>query len=801
MLRSEALVLLLLVSSHRHVTPAADQRCPGGCETEYFGQQKFVCNCPPFGYILGEESPCIWEGHGGKTYRTHHCIDAISTGFQEGTYAIAIQRLRSPTLLEGSFPNISSLRLLRILWSNVSTIQPGAFRGLHSVRNLALSNNRISRLEPDTFVGLETLLLLNLPNNAISSISPYAFRDLPRLVTLKLSNNQLTSVPVDALLQPKALTKAKLDQNNIVAISRNILRLQQNTWNLKIHVDDNKLRCDENLAWFICRLPRLQHITSNDDLKCASPAHLQGTLLTERGPDVCQTNTGRSHEGIGYTTHDDVTTPSSKHDEVTTPSSKHDEVTTPSSEHDKVTTPSSEHDEVTTQSFEHDEVNTTSAKHDNVSIPSLQNKTSATEEDTEMPYTNDMPVSQHTTEMLRVIILGGGPIINKDDNSTYTLAMIGAVFVPLLLVLASAALLFIFKRRCSACQAVPDQPTGTDEEDTEGSPNIEPYAVVYSGPDGLQASDNNSPTGSQSAPAPASADSETIQPYAVAYGDEDKGPAPEIKPYAVAYDEDQGPESDIQPYAVAYKEDAGRDDSCKIPLYATEGPDTPQAAGGCTEAGSTPQENIPNQQAAIIDPTVTQPEAGSTPQENITNHQAAIVDQPITQQEAGFTPLEINQQEAIVDQPEAGFTPQESINNQQAANVLQPVTQPEDQSPPADADKEPKCEEEEEENDQSNVLYNPAHEQPEIKDSLSNVMYNPAHGQPQSEDSTTSVLYNPANGQPESKDSTSNALYNPDHGQPESKDCTSHALYNPAHGQPRKDSTPNVLYNPALAQP
>eukprot|EP00058_Branchiostoma_floridae_P008490 XP_002593978.1 hypothetical protein BRAFLDRAFT_68584 [Branchiostoma floridae] len=792
MLRSVALVLFLLVWTHRHVNPAAAQGCPGSCKTNH----QFTCQCGVWHSSLGEKSPCTWKGPGG-TFEHKHCINAVPTGFQEGTLSIYIQHLRSPVLLEGSFPAISSLRFLRILWSNVSTVQPGAFRGLHSVSSLALSNNRISRLVPDTFLGLGRLYSLYLQNNAISSISPYAFRGLPRLSMLKLSNNQLTSVPVEALLQPKSLTKAKLDQNNIVAISRNILRLQQDRY-LKIHVDNNKLRCDENLEWFICSLPHLQNIASHDDLKCASPAHLRGTLLTEQGPDVCQTNTGRSHEGIGYTTHNDVTTPSPEHEDVTTSSPEHEDATTPSPKLDIMTTPSPEQDGVT--------------------IPSPHNKTSATEEDTEMPYTNDVAVSQHTTEMHHVVILRGGPIINKDNHGTYTLAMIGAVFVPLLLVLASATLLFIFKRRCSACQAVPDQPTGTDEEDTEGSPNIEPYAVVYSGPDGLQASDNNSPTGSQFAPAPASADSETIQPYAVAYGDEDKGPASEIKPYAVAYDEDQGPEPDIQPYAVAYKGDAWEDESCKIPLYAAEGPDTSQAAGGCTEAGST--------QAAIVDQPVTQPEAGSTPLEIITNQHRAIIDQLVTQPEAGSTPLEI-------------------ITNQHTAIIDQPVTQPKERSPPTDADTEPKDEEEEEGNEASkssvlynqaieqpeikghtvctpNALYNPAHGQPESKDSTShalynpaieqpeikghtpNALYNPAYGQPESiKDSTSHALYNPAHGQPESiKDSTSHTLYNPAHGQPESKDSTSHALYNPAHGQPQsQDSTPHALYNPADRQP
>eukprot|EP00058_Branchiostoma_floridae_P019445 XP_002604935.1 hypothetical protein BRAFLDRAFT_77214 [Branchiostoma floridae] len=703
MLQTEALVLFLLVCTHRHVTPAAGQGCPGSCRTQL---QRFACHCPAFGSSV--KCPQTWKAHGRITYRPYGCINDIPTGFQEGTEAISIQHLLSPTLLEWSFPNISSLRYLRILWSNVSLMQQGAFRGLPSVSVLCLKDNRISSLEADTFLGLENLTSLYLDKNTISSISPSAFRGLPCLSILHLSHNLLTSVPVEALLQPKALMIANLDHNHISTINSNVLQLEKN---LRVRVNNNILRCDGNLTWFICNLPHLPHI-GHRFLKCASPQELRRTFLTTWRQDVCQANMSRSHKGIGYTKHGSVTTPSPKHDGVTT----------------------------------------TSLEHDGVSIPSSHNKTSAMEQDTEMPFTNDMVVSQHTTEMHRVVILGGGQIIDKNDN-TYTLAMIGAVVLPLLLVLASAALLFICKRWCGAGQDNPDQPT--DEEDADGSPNIEPYAVVYSDSAGLQASDNNSQTGSQPTPAQLSADCETIQPY------------------AVAYDEDQGPESDIKPYAVAYKEDDGQDDSCKIPLYAAGRPDTTQAAG------STPQDNITNQQAAIIYRPVVQPEAGSTPQENITNQQATIIDQ-------------------LVTQPEAGSTPLENITNQQAAIIDQPVIQPKDQSLPTDADTKPKYEEEEEENEHStsNVLYNPPDGQPESTESTSHILYNPAHGQLET------------HGQLESTESTSHILYNPAPGQPESKESTSHALYNPAHGQlethgqlKSRDSTPNVLYNPTHGQP
>eukprot|EP00058_Branchiostoma_floridae_P021666 XP_002607156.1 hypothetical protein BRAFLDRAFT_68050 [Branchiostoma floridae] len=624
MLRNKVLVLFLLVSSstNRHVMSTPAQRCPDICRTVYRDGQKFDCHCPIFDNRNGEKSYCSWVGHGGKMHRSYSCIDAVPTGFQEGTQLIYIQHLRSPILLEGSFPNISSLQSLRIEKSNVSTIQPGAFRGLQSVTTLTLEDNRIARLEPDTFIGLERLEFLYLNKNAISSISPCAFRGLSRIIDIQLAENLLATVPVEALLQPKSLKLTTLNQNHIATIDSNVLHLKH----LRVQLDDNELRCDENLTWFICHLPHLLQISHRYDLKCQSPEHLQGVVITSLLHYFC---TDSSHGGIGYTINVSIVSP--QHDNVSIPSPSH------------------------------------------MSISSPYYKTSPMNEDTESPYANDVPVSQHTTEGDHVVILWGNPVNNNSGISTHTLAMIG-VFLPLLLVFASVGVLLICKPWRGA-----DQPTGTNEEESEESQNIEPYAVVYSVSAEVQGCDNNSSTGSQPTPAQSPVDSETIQPYAVAYdedqgpeydirpyavayGDEDQGPEYDIRPYAVAYgDEDQGQEDDIKPYAVAHKEDVGQDDSCRIPLYGAGCPDTAQAAGGQTEAGATQLENI--------------------------TEQAAIVDEP--------------------------------------------VAEPWEQSPPTDGETESEYVKEVRENKHStsNALYNPAHGQHESVDSTSNVLYNPVHGQ------------------------------------------------------------------------
>ncbi|CAH1270815.1 Hypp4455 [Branchiostoma lanceolatum] len=100
--------------------------------------------------------------------------------------------------------------------------------------------------------------------------------------------------------------------------------------------------------------------------------------------------------------------------------------------------------------------------------------------------------------MDRVVIL----ITNKDDNSSRTLAMINAVAMPLVLIVASVCVLFIYKCRRGAGLAHLDQPTRKDDKESEGSQNIEPYAVVYSDSAEPQGTDRTSPTVRQ-----------TIEPY------------------------------------------------------------------------------------------------------------------------------------------------------------------------------------------------------------------------------------------------------------------------------------------------
>ncbi|KAI8503500.1 hypothetical protein Bbelb_184710 [Branchiostoma belcheri] len=718
---SAALVWLLLVSGPLQFVLAAFH-CPDNCppnsavDPSYSSKRSRgyrtnnICHCPG---DQGEKSPCSWVGRGGAVYSFDYCIDAIPRTFHRETRNIYIRHLRSPTLLECSFPNLPLLQYLQIHTSNVSVIRPGAFRDLPSVSALLLDNNQISSLEPDTFVGLDSLAHLVLDNNTISAISQFAFRGLPKLATLNLTQNLLSSLPLEALLQPTTLSTANLRGNEITTIGSNVRRLKGN-----LTIGDNKLRCNDDLTWFICNLPQLRQISGRNTLKCASPDYLEGIFLHTLRNDDYKHNSSKWWSKLTRDGDVSKTSPYSKslrnnRCESNTNSSK--------------------------RGIEF-------ARDGDVSKTSPYSKTVPTDNYTESPSTSDKPVSQPTTEMDFVILLGVGPNTNRGDKGIYTLAMTSAILAPLLLVLASAGVLFIYNRWGG------EEPTDDDPESSK-TDTTQPY------------------------PKP-----DTIQPYAVAYSTGQPGPAqnqaPEdgetIQPYAVAYDKDGGPE--IKPYAVAYKEDIGQSDDVRIPLYAA---DTLPSAGGSTEARSTPLENGNNtdQQATVVKQPTGQSEAESTPPENNVDQQATVVKQPAGQSEAESTPPENNadQQATVVKQPagqseaestppennadqqatvikqpagqsEADSTPAENDTDQQATAVKQPIGQSEAQSLPNDDEVEPENDDEEEENGNPSTRDGKGPYEIEEENEIptaSGIYGNGSQPSGSEDHSTSQVLYNP----------------------------------------------------------
>ncbi|KAI8492722.1 hypothetical protein Bbelb_293190 [Branchiostoma belcheri] len=485
MVQKKALLLLLLVSNHL-VFILVDQQCPNVCSTDvsYIPhavlQYQALCHCPDEGKA---GSPCSWVGHDGP-YSFRVCLDNIPAGFPQETRTIFIKYLRSPVILERSFPNVSILQFLHIRQSNVSAIQPGAFRGLSLVQSLNLDDNRICSLESNTFHGLEKLKYLYLQKNAISSISQHAFQGLPLLHMMNLRQNRLSSVPTAALLQTKDELFVNLCANRIATISsQDMSPLSHRPSRLDLMIHDNKLNCDRNLTWLICNLPRLDWIYTRHNLKCASPTDLRGTFLATLRENVGQSDVSDPQESrfTGCTV-----------------------------------------------------MSTTTAS---VNMSSTQSQTIIPTEDyadLDVPHTKDMPIVDQTTAMDNsyVILLGK---VNKGSsiNWSHLFALISIFVAPLLL---SASAAFI-----SCIHSRPESP------ETSESQSIEPYAVVYADSAQMQERDKNSDQGTHqtedndtiqpyAVTYAGQNDALVHQPYATTCVDDpDQGDNSEIQPYAVTY--------------------------------------------------------------------------------------------------------------------------------------------------------------------------------------------------------------------------------------------------------------------------
>ncbi|XP_035697464.1 uncharacterized protein LOC118430599 [Branchiostoma floridae] len=692
MVPSQAILLLLLIFS---VDKAASQ-CPYSCHPNDPGQGLvFICHCPN---EHGEEAPCSWVGHGGAVYSFGICLDAIPTGFYEETRVIYIQHLRSSRLLERSFPNISSLQHLRIQRSNISTIQPGAFRGLPLLQRIYLDDNRLTSLGPDAFLGLDGLKQLCLTKNMISAISKFAFYGLPVLTTLQLLQNRLTSVPINALLQPKALMMADLAQNAITTIYSDVLHLTQHK-HLKLVMQANKLKCDQDLKWFICNLPILDQIQDRFFLRCAFPHNLEGTLISSMSNNqvACQTN----QQGAGSKTRNimaNTTVVAKSYGFIA--GSKLD-----------VTGPQT----VNAHLYNH-----------------------TTEDHTSLPFTNAMiPVSQDTTvtEGYYVIILGGDPT-NKGDG---TQNMSNALVAVLLFLLATVVAFFAYKScpgRGLDCHDI------SDDEETDNH-QVEPYAVIYA--DMAELEGSNSATEVQPSPT-CDQTSDNIQPDAVA-----GGPGPQLQPHAVTCNDNARHSKEIgykiEPYATGYPGDH----------------DLPEAAEIHIEADSTPLENSADQQVSntgIKQPVILSEDCDQSIVEDANiqlgcedqevrdgNHSSIRTTDPVPQPHPHLMTGSDDQQETIIKQPlitESDGQPQPNDDelqptyenefeeagkcNQSIRNKRGPNNTNEIPSENGMLDRSGSQHTGSKERSLSCVLYNPAHGQPECKDDTSNVLYNPIDG-------------------------------------------------------------------------
>eukprot|EP00058_Branchiostoma_floridae_P011051 XP_002596539.1 hypothetical protein BRAFLDRAFT_96420 [Branchiostoma floridae] len=625
--------------------------------------------------------------------------------------------------------------------------------------------------EDDTFFGLEQLKHLYLQKNCISAISKHAFRGLLLLKDIWLSWNRLRSVPVDALLHLEALQVARLTYNHITTVDDQVMQLGQN-YSFALMLRRNMLSCDKDLTWFICNLPQLELILHRSSLKCASPAHLQGTVLTVLRERVCPKPP--------------LWTP--KWDKVFIGA---------------VTTRTSSEGPQNVSTLLYDKTTLDHTDKMLYTNNAIHNKTTPTENNTHAPYASISFAPIQTTETVYISLFGGGAILNLDDNGSNLVATILAVLLPLLLVLSSVVLFscYHYGLHTALCNIEPE-----NEDPNDGT--IEPYAVVYSdstdlqAPDGDLANDNPPITGSDQSEGSYKIQSHAergkekvnkFKVFAVIHHKDNRPESqspdttqdnnPDLKPQAIAHDNNQGPHEathddnpEIQPYAVTF--DLSRDGNSNGQPYAIayQSPQTPRCLTSL-QTTADQQETIVKQPLATSWPTRANtphcrneegdnpPARGdNSPCENATDKEETIVKQkrPQSWPTVANTRTELNcipnywNKEADKDNTPARYvnTPCEDATDQDETIIKQAFNQSDGQSFLMDAefhrtnqdgDKDTRARDErcpsgmgEEKEIPSGMLYRGGSKNfAEEKFSVSQVLYNTSYEEP----SGHSLLY------------------------------------------------------------
>ena len=120
----------------------------------------------------------------------------------------------------GNFQHMTSLKSMRLQYSNISYLPSYLFCGLCNLTFLSLVHTAISHIQNDLFVSLPKLEHLLLASNKIHSIDSHAFSKLVMLRELNLNSNMLTVIHDGMFNKLSALSKLQLNNNKISRIHK-----------------------------------------------------------------------------------------------------------------------------------------------------------------------------------------------------------------------------------------------------------------------------------------------------------------------------------------------------------------------------------------------------------------------------------------------------------------------------------------------------------------------------------------------------------------------------------------------------
>ncbi|CAL1277848.1 unnamed protein product [Larinioides sclopetarius] len=213
----------------------------------------------------------------------------------------------SGSLESDSLSGIANLKHADFSSNNLIRVNAFALDRLHYLEILNLGNNKIETLKNYSFSSLHNLLVLDMKGNEIKEIEEFSFVNLTKLEFLDLSKNKLEVFMEKYTSDLHSLEKINLEDNQIHVIMPGSFSTCGQLKELLLQ--GNAFHCD------VCDVKYIVGFLTNDTLfkkedadaiKCAAPAELKDTPLTEVPSDVLD-EMCEDEDDSTYETEDDST--------------------------------------------------------------------------------------------------------------------------------------------------------------------------------------------------------------------------------------------------------------------------------------------------------------------------------------------------------------------------------------------------------------------------------------------------------------------------------------------------------------
>lgn len=190
----------------------------------------------------------------------------VPTGIPSNITTLSLSANKIKLLKSKSFISVTQVNSLWLAHNEIVTIERGALASLIQLKNLDVSHNKIVNFPWEELQNLTALQLLKMNNNDMVNLPKNAFLTLVDLRSLRINNNKFTTII----------------QGTFDALS-SLSHLQ---------IFNNPFSCSCALEWLRDWITATKiSVPEPNNIVCDSPAHLNGTMVTNMPKLSCKAPT------------------------------------------------------------------------------------------------------------------------------------------------------------------------------------------------------------------------------------------------------------------------------------------------------------------------------------------------------------------------------------------------------------------------------------------------------------------------------------------------------------------------------